>query len=62
MGFKCGHRLSGWSSTVAKSLLIKVVFTMTWTNTLEVGDVSSQLLDGLHLLVQVVAFNEVGHL
>ena len=49
-------------SLVIKSLTVKVVFSMTGTDTLEVGDVSTQLLDGLHLLMQVVALNEVRHL
>ena len=35
---------------------------MTSANTLDVGDVVTDLLDGLHLLVQVVALDEVGHL
>ena len=50
------------TTSIVKSLTVKVVFTVTWPNTLEVGDVSTNLLDGLHLLMQEVALNEVGHL
>lgn len=35
---------------------------MSWTNTLEVSDVVTKLLDGLDLLVEVVTLNEVRHL
>ena len=45
-----------------KGLQVEVVFSMSWTNTLEVGDVASNLLDGFNLLVQEVTLNEVGHL
>ena len=31
-------------------------------NTLQVADVASELLDGLNLLMQVVALDEVSHL
>ena len=42
---------------------VKVVFTMpSPPNTLQVADVASELLDGLNLLMEEVAFNEVGHL
>ena len=47
---------------VTKGLMVKVVFSMTWTNTLEVGDVASKLLDGLNLLMQEVTLDEVRHL
>ena len=47
---------------VAKGLMVQVVFSMTWTNTLEVGDVASKLLDGLNLLMQEVTLDEVRHL
>ena len=42
--------------------MVKVVFTVTRSNTLQVGDVSGDLLDGLHLLAKEVGLNEVGHL
>jgi len=35
---------------------------MARTNTLQVGDVVTQFLDGTDLLMQEVALNEVGHL
>ena len=47
---------------LAEGLVVEVVFTVTRSNTLQVGDVSSDLLDGLHLLAKEVGLNEVGHL
>ena len=47
---------------VAQGLPVEVVLSMAWPNPLEVGDVISQLLDAFHLLVEEVAFNEIGHL
>lgn len=35
---------------------------MALTDPLEVGDVITQLLDALHLLVKEVAFDEISHL
>ena len=49
-------------SVLTEGLTVKVIFTMTGSNTFEVGDVSSNLLDGLHLLMEIVALNEVSHL
>ena len=50
------------SLVIPQGLLVKVVFTMARPNTLQVGDVITQLLDGFHLLMQIVTLNEVGHL
>ena len=47
---------------VAEGLVVEVEFTVTRSNTLQVGDVSGELLDGLHLLAKEVGLNEVGHL
>ena len=60
VGKKAGP--GGKSLGVTQGLAVKVVFTMTWTNTLEIGYVVSKLLDGLNLLMQVVALDEVSHL
>ena len=46
----------------AERLVVEVVFTVTRSNALQVGDVSGDLLDGLHLLAKEVGLNEVGHL
>ena len=51
-----------WCLVFSEGLTVKVVFSMTRTDTLEGGDVASNLSDGLHLLLQVVALNEVSHL
>ena len=59
--FLAGSAAGTWSS-VTEGLVVKVVFSMTWANTLEVGDIASKLLDGLNLLMQEVALNEVRHL
>ena len=47
---------------VAEGLVVKVVFAVTRSNTLQVGDVPGELLDGLHLLAKEVGLNEVRHL
>ena len=62
--FQCllAKRVQRDRSSVTEGLAVKVVFSMTWANTLEVGDVTSKLLDGLNLLMQVVALDKVGHL
>ena len=51
-----------FSSLVPHGLLVKLVFTKARPNTLQVGDVVTQLLDSFHLLMQIVTLNEVGHL
>ena len=56
------NEISCRSLVLTEGLTVKVVFSMTGTNTLEVGDVASKLLDGLNLLMQVVTLNEVCHL
>lgn len=50
------------SSLAAEGLLVKHVFSKAWSNTLQVGDVVGQLLDGLDLLLQVVPFDEISQL
>ena len=50
------------SLVIPQGLPVKVVFTMARPNTLQVGDVITQLLDGFHLLMQIVTLNEVSHL
>ena len=47
---------------VLQSQLVKLVFTQSRTNTLQVGDIIRELFDGLHLLLKEVPFNEVHHL
>ena len=47
---------------MAEGLVVEVEFTVTRSNTLQVGDVSGELLDGLHLLAKEVGLNEVRHL
>ena len=47
---------------VAEGLMVEVVFTVTRSHALQVGDVASDLLDGLHLLTEELGLNEVGHL
>ena len=42
--------------------MVEVEFTVTRSNTLQVGDVPGELLDGLHLLAKEVGLNEVRHL
>ena len=42
--------------------MVKVVFAVARSNTLQVGDVASDLLDGLDLLTKELGINEVGHL
>jgi len=56
------HNYCSGASLVIQGFLVKVVFTMARTNTLQVGDVVTQFLDGTDLLMQEVALNEVGHL
>lgn len=60
----CGHvRLcprDGWG--LLHGLLVVHVFTQASPNPLQVGDVVRDLLDGLHLLLQVLALKEVAHL
>ena len=51
-----------FSSLVPHGLLVKLVFTKARPNTLQVGDVVTQLLDSFHLLMQIVTLNEVSHL
>ena len=53
--------LSGQDSVI-KGLPVKVVLSMSRSNPFQVGDVSSYLPDGLHLLMQKVALDEVTHL
>ena len=48
--------------SVVKGLPIKVVFTVTRANPLQIGDIATQLLDSFNLFMQVVALNEVTHL
>ena len=47
---------------IAERLVVELVFTVTRSNALQVGDVSGDLLDGLHLLAKEFGLNEVGHL
>jgi hypothetical protein len=45
-----------------QGLLVVHVLSQTGPHTLEVGDMVANLLDGLHLLLQVIPLQEVGHL
>ena len=59
-----GHATQGLNVSlgVVQSQLVKLVFTQSRTNTLQVGDITRELFDGLHLLLKEVLFNEVHHL
>jgi len=50
------------SSSVAESLLVVDVLPETLTHPLELSDVVGDLLDGLHLLLQVLRLDEVAQL
>ena len=43
-------------------LLVEVVLSMTCSTTLQLGDVTTQLLDGFHLFLKELSLNEVCHL
>ena len=47
---------------MVQGFVVEVVFTVARSNTLQVGDVASDLLDGLDLLTKELGFNKVGHL
>ena len=48
--------------SVAQGLVVEVVLSVARACPLEHGDVVSQLLDALHLLVEELALDEIGHL
>ena len=52
----------GHGDLVIHGLLVEVVFSVAGPDPLEVADVACELLDGFHLLVQVVTLDEVAHL
>ena len=59
--------LGSWSwsrmrTLFSKGLLVIHVLSKARPHTLEVGDVVTNLLDGSHLLLQVVTLQEVRHL
>lgn len=59
--------LGSWSwsrmrTLFSKGLLVIHVLSKARPHTLEVGDVVTNLLDGTHLLLQVVTLQEVRHL
>ena len=42
--------------------MVKLVFAQTRTNTVQVGDIISNFLDGFNLLIQEMVFKEILHL
>ena len=44
---------------MAEGLAVEVVFTVTRSNTLQVGDVSGDPHDGLHLLAKELYLDEI---
>ena len=49
-------------SSISKGVPLEVVLPSICAQPLQVGDVATQLLDGIHLLVEELAFDEIGHL
>lgn len=50
-----------WVSTVTQ-LLVKVVLSMASTTPLQLSDISTKLLDSIHLLLKILSLQEVRHL
>ena len=58
------HSVNPWENRclLAQGLAVEVVLSVAGTDPLENGHVVAQLLDTLHLLVEELALDEVGHL
>ena len=54
----CGYTIQ-MQALIAEGLAVEVVFTVTRANTLQIGDVSRNLLDGLNLLAKELPLDEV---